>query len=218
MKTAKATGMVVTLFLGMIIMVGAASSTPLSFFNITNNNAYDASSAGQFAVDVIQVGAQAKFVFTNVGAIRCSITDVYFDDDNPPILSGIASIGGVGAVDFTANAAPPNLPGGSAYSFTATYSADSDSPIVWNGVNNSGLESLSIIFNIASGSAFSDLLTALGTGDFRVGLHVQGYKSGGSEAFLNNPGGGSLIPEPTTVGLLAAGLVSLAGTRRRRRS
>jgi hypothetical protein len=58
----------------------------------------------------------------------------------------------------------------------------------------------------------ADVLNDLNTGALRVGIHVIGYGSGGSESFINVP-----VPEPGTGLLVGAGLLVLAAHRRRRR-
>ncbi|NUN98546.1 MAG: PEP-CTERM sorting domain-containing protein, partial [Candidatus Omnitrophica bacterium] len=73
-------------------------------------------------------------------------------------------------------------------------------------------EWLGVGFNLLSGKTFADVLADIADGDLRIGIHVQGFRNGGSESFVNN----GVVPEPATVGLLAAGLLSLAAGRRRR--
>jgi hypothetical protein len=133
-----------------------------------------------------------------------SITDVYFQAGG--ILSGFASILNGTGVDFSAGASPANLPGGNGLtpSFAAGLSADSNPPVQRNGVNPG--ETLAIVFNLQLEKTYADVIAALDAELLRVGIHVQGFASGGSESYLN----GDRIPvgEP---GLLWAGLAGLAG-------
>jgi len=56
------------------------------------------------------------------------------------------------------------------------------------------------------------VLGELADGTLRIGIHVQGFATGGSESFVNVP-----LPEPATFGLLALGAVALVAARARRR-
>lgn len=135
------------------------------------------------------VGAnQAKFIFWNTGPNASSITDIYFADGT---LLGIASINGGPGVDFSEGATPAELPGRNrcdpvfpvSGDVTKFFSADSDSPTQPNGVNPG--EVLEITFNLINGMTFDDVVGALANGTLRVGLHIQGFAGGGSEAFQN---------------------------------
>jgi hypothetical protein len=173
----------------------------LTFDTCSNNNVNDvATGEAQMQVEVTDLGGgQVLFTFRNLGPNASSITDVYFDDGT---LLGIAALidadqnSGDPDVDFSQGASPPDLPAGNncpggAFQTTAGFTADSDPPMTQqNGVNPN--ESLGVIFNLQAGKTFNDVLIDLSTGALRIGIHVQGYASGGSESFVNNP----LTPEP----------------------
>jgi hypothetical protein len=157
-------------------------------------------------------GGQVLFSFTNSGPLAPSITDVDFDDGALLGIAGLidkddAALGSYGdaGVDFSQNASPPDLPGGNLIGFqtTAGFLADSDPPVQPNGVNP--LETLGIVFNLEPGGSFADVMSELATGELRIGIHVQGYASGGSESFVNLP-----VPEPGSALLLGLGLAALA--------
>jgi hypothetical protein len=86
-------------------------------------------------------------------------------------------------------ATPRNLPGASQasprFETTNGFSADSESPTQPSGVNPG--ESLGILFSLRPGKSFADVLTHLGDGSLRIGIHVQGFAGGGSESFVNLP-------------------------------
>lgn len=180
------------------------------FYHITHNNAGDASiGEDQLSFELTGYGNdQMLFIFNNSGPSASSITDIYFDDDTP-LLSYKNFFGSTG-VGYTIGAKPENLPGGETYSFTANYSYDSDSPVQPNGINPG--ESLGILFDYVEDFSYDEIISALADKNLRIGIHVQGFASGGSESFINSP---SHAPEPATMLLLGFGLMGLAGMGRR---
>jgi hypothetical protein len=190
-----------------------------SFVNITNNNAGDAAiGEAQLFVELFDLNNQANFAFTNIGPAASSITDVYFDNGS---LLGIASIINTPTlVEFSQLATPPDLPGGNAvippFETTTGFSADSNPPVQPLGVNPG--ESLGIIFDLQGGHTFTDVLDELESGELRIGIHVQGYASGGSESFINNGivDDDGVIPAPGALILCSIGASCLGWLRRRR--
>jgi hypothetical protein len=177
----------------------------------------------QLFVEVVDLGSQVDFIFTNIGPLASSITDVYFDDGT---LLGIASITNtVGLVDFSQLADPLDLPGGNnvspPFATTAGFSADSNPPTQPMGVNPS--EFLGITFDLQGGGTHQDIVDELTSGELRIGIHVQGYSSGGSESFINNgeyipptEPPGAVIPAPGAVLLGSIGIGVVGWLRRRR--
>lgn len=172
----------------------------------------------QMFVELFDLGSQIEFVFSNIGPELSSITDVYFDNGT---LFGIASIQNTaGLVEFTQLAAPPELPGGNnlipPFVTTTGFSADSDPPVQPLGVNPG--EILGITFDLIAGGVFGDVIAELASGELRIGIHVQGYASGGSESFVNNgifdPGGQIPAPGALILGGIGTGLVSWLRKRR----
>ena len=196
----------------LLWLAGPASAVTLGFDCISNNLAGDcAIGEAQMTVDVTDPGSgRIDFTFRNAGGSASSITDVYWDDGT---LLTIFSITNGAGVDFAAGASPGNLPSGSSasppFEATAGFSADSEPPAQPNGVNPGEL--LTVTFTLIGGQTFADAIQDLTDGDLRIGIHVQGYASGGSESLVNHP-----VPEPGTGALVVVGLVALVASRIRR--
>lgn len=222
-----------------VMLVSAWSAAPASaitysFGCISGNNVVNCATSSQYSVDVTDPGGnQVLFTFANAGPVASSITDIYFDDGT---LLGIASIQNGAGTNFSEGASPPNLPSGNSVNpnFATTFSADSNAPVIENGVNPG--ESFSILFNLLPGVTFAETITALTNGisctaldpaaggdcdgTLRIGVHVQSIGNGGSEAFIVNDGGDlgdpPEVPEPATLMLFGTGLGIVAAKVRNR--
>ncbi len=178
----------------------------------TNNNAGDvAIGFAQLSVEVSDAGGGlVDFKFVNAGPLASSITDLYWDDGS---LLGISSVVSGPGTNFSQGASPGNLPGGNNCSppfvASAGFSADSNPPTQPNGVNPG--EFVTVRFSLIGGQTYADVISELDSGAVRIGIHVQGFASGGSEGFVFVPG---LAPTPGAAGLFA--LAGLLAFRRRR--
>ena len=198
------------------ILASNANAYNFGFDQITSNG--NTPVASQLIVGVTaESGNKVLFELFNKGRVDSSITDVYFDDGS---LLGISSLidkdegtGGHPGVDFSQGASPGDLPGGNTIGFdvTAGFLADSDPAVPQNGINPG--EWLGISFDLKTDASFDDVISQLGDGQLRIGLHVQSIGTiGGSESFVNNM---TVIPIPSAVWLLGAGMVGLVGLRRK---
>lgn len=196
------------------LLATPASATTYSFDSITNSIAGDvAIGEAQLFVEVkAAAGGQVDFRFFNTGPGASSIADVYFDDGS---LLAIATIINMAGVDFSQGASPGNLPAGNNanpdFEATAGFLADSNPPVQPNGVNPG--EELTIRFTLQGGQTLADVLAELASGELRIGIHVQGFLTGGSESFVNN---GPRVPEPGSLLLVGLGLAGLTFVRRRK--
>lgn len=199
-----------------LLAANPARAAVLGFGCISNNLAGDcAIGEAQLAVEVTDAGGgQVLFSFSNSGPAASSITDVYFDDGSLLALAVVINdLVAPGIVDFAQGASPGNLPAGNNadpdFNTTAGFNADSNPPTQPNGVNPGEL--LGIRFTLQAGQDLDGVLSELADGTLRIGIHVQGFASGGSESLVNHP-----LPEPALYGLLSlcAGALLVARARR----
>jgi hypothetical protein len=206
--------------LAILGFTGAVQGVVVGFECITQNDVGDAAiGEQQLSMDVTspQTG-QAAFTFHNTGAHSSTIAQIYFEAGSLDDLLSIVSSPGVG---FHEGGSPKSLPGGNEAepAFLTAFRASADNPAPHKGVNNTlspNQDWVTLVFGLAEGRSYPDLLQELAAGEFRVGLHVQGFYGGGSESFVNTPP--VPVPEPATIGfgiaaLLGAGVIR--GPRRR---
>jgi hypothetical protein len=196
--------------MAVALPLGTASAMTYGFGCITNNIASDCTiGEAQVAMDVTdEGGGQVRFTFTNSGPDASSIEGIYFDDGT---LLGIASVNSGPGVMFVPGANPMDLPGGNLadpdFMVTSGFLAEASQPPPVNGVGPG--EWVTIVYDLQAGGDFADVLDELTTGALRIGLHVIGFDSGGSDSFINNP-----VPEPGTALLMGLGLLAMGRMRR----
>ena len=190
----------------------AAQAQNYSFSCVSNNRLADcATGEAQLGMTLTQELGYVTFLFTNAGPLASSITDIYFDWLNPADALAQGTIGNSAGVSFSWGASPNDLPGGNTLSpkMTAELGADSDAPAMHNGVN---AEDEWVSFRFATGS--SNPLQDLFAGSLRIGVHVQGFDSEGSESLVAIA---APVPEPETYALMLAGLGIVGAMARRKR-
>ena len=194
----------------LLVLGGASPASAVGFDCITNNLAGNCTiGEAQLSVTLSSPNAtQVRFDLANLlGGAASVIAGVYFDDSG--LLGSIASIVNGAATSFAANGSPPTLPGGNNASpaFVEDFRVNATAPPPSNGVGPG--ETLGVIFDLAGGVTVAQAQAAFASGALRVGIHVIAFASGESESFVN-------VPEPSGAVLVAAGLVALAITCRRR--
>lgn len=205
---------------GISLGAQSAHAATFGFEVLEDNSPIDLS--GQLFVDVLNAGTgQVSFEFQNLGPLASSITAIYFHDMNgeidPPLVIADQSAG----VSFSLGATPGHLSGGNNASppfvTTAGLLMDSDSGqpggTSGNGINPG--EWLLVLANVFTD--FDSIVTALLTGDLRIGLKLQALSDGASETYITNP---TPIPLPAGLLLFLSGLagVGFLGRYKARRS
>ena len=131
---------VALLFVGGLVTPRAASADALNFSCISDNSAANCGTLeSQLRMDVFGLLNLVNFKFENLGPNASSITDIYFDDSNPPLLYGSAIIVNGAGVKFVSGCSPGDLPSGGSAGFASDYCAESSSKggTQPNGVNGS---------------------------------------------------------------------------------
>lgn len=198
----------------ILFMSSNASAVMLGFNCITDNIAGDcAAGEAQLSLNVTDAGSdQVRFLFSNLGPDDLFISDIYFDNGEPgSTLASIAALEESMGVDFqTPIPGMGDLPGGNTIGFDTTTDLETNNaPGAANGIDPG--EMLGVLFNLVMGQTFADVISELANGDLRVGIHVQGFESGGSESFVNTP-----VPIPAAIWFLGTGLLALVGVSRKR--
>jgi len=182
-----------------------------AFSCITNNDAGDcAIGTTQLSATVVQSGGDAVLMISMTGPQAGVVEQIFIESSFVTAISFQASTA-TGVVAFGTGQVGGNLPGGAMVGFDEVFNIAADNPAPSNGIGRHPQDDVSpqaaeFLLSLTGGD-FSDLLT-----DLRIGVHVIGYSSGGSESFISTP-----IPEPGTFALLATGLLGLATAGRRNR-
>ena len=220
----------------------ATSGTITTFDRVETNSSHDLST--QFSVDysltdatteyadgsLVGAGLGVAFTFYNTEAITASsITDIYFDTgDEGPIFSDVFLGESTVGVDFEKNASPAELNGNGGIGFYTDYSAQSTSPTEPNGIGDNEWLTLIGLFTVYDNGTtddIDDMLAALLSGQFRIGLRVQGiYDLANcpvddlyceSDSYVSGPPG--VVPVPAAAWLFGTALFGFFAASRRKK-
>lgn len=186
------------LLLSLFSFAEPAAAAPLGAFQcITNNSASDC------AIGEAQLSGDLTgnlLTITMTGASAAVVEQLFIEGAGVTAIS-FAGNPGAGIVAFAADGSPGNLPGGNqpGVNFMTAVSASANNPAPKNGIGVHPQDPV---------SPQSGQFTLTGDlSNLRIGVHVIGYGSGGSESFV--------LPEPSVLALLTLGLVGLLRLRGR---
>ena len=194
--------------------VSAAPASAFSFSNIAGGDTPGDSYLNSFSFDVVDQGQSVLFNIKNSGdaaAPSMFISQVFFDDknsffdDDTYLSDPLVNRGNVGRVDFSGGASNAQLPQGG-NGFTTNYAFSSNNS-EGNALGIQAGESLGLIFT----GDYNLVISALNSGDLKLGLHVQALPNGQSDSYISSRSGNTQdTPEPLT--MLAAGAAVGFGT------
>jgi hypothetical protein len=211
-------------FSPLVLVATALTASPaqafrLSLSNITGNSATNSlTGQNQLFIDVTDslggenaAATSVLFKISNVGTQASSITQINFDNSTALKSAGAITDSGTG-VDFSRSTKAMNLAGGNTVNFNSDFSFKANTPTSQMGVNPN--EWVSILFNLNTGKTLQSVIMDLQKGDLRLGMHVQAFGDGGSEAFVSQPFKVASTPPPpkkVPEASSAMGLMLLAG-------
>jgi hypothetical protein len=194
--------------------VSAAPAWAFSFSNIAGGDTPGDSYVNSFSFDVVDQGQSVLFNIKNFGdgaAPSMFISQVFFDDknsffdDDTYLSAPLVNRGNVGRVDFSGGASNAQLPQGG-NGFTTNYAFSSNNS-EGNAFGIQAGESLGLIFT----GDYNLVISALNSGDLKLGLHVQALPNDQSDSYISSRSGNTQdTPEPLT--MLAAGAAVGFGT------
>lgn len=149
--------------------------------------------------------------------IASNLAEIYFYSTNQSLFSSFAISGDSGdGVDYaTSRIAPPNLPGFNNTGYYRSFAVDNTNCGTC-GINEYG-EWAQFAAVLGSGFSSGDILSALTSGDLRIGLHVRsiGGPNGGSDSYITPL---SPVPLPAAAWLFGSALLGFVSFSVRRKA
>lgn len=197
--------------LAAVALLLSAVNTNAATVNFIGVNANEVNVSSQLSMQVTQTGNNVDFKISNAnGGLVMFVGHIYFDFLNTNLFTSLTQTGQLGQVSFTGHASSSqNFPEGNNISFSTNADADRNGG-AGNGINVGEYVILSAVL-----SSNTDIMSLLSTGGLRVGLHIQGYASGGSDSYVSSVTTPSTVPVPAAAWLFMSGL-GLFGIARKR--
>ena len=209
----------VLVFVSILSTEARANYVEFNFAAVTNNSMPEPISAIESQLSLVVTNAdyggysigsgQVGLILYNTGPLTSEVAEIYVDDG---VFAGVAPTIVQTSSGFANSPplAPGNLPGAPpGFVATALYSADNGNG---DGLDNG--ESVALVFDLASGKTWSDIMAAINEGfinnyesldsltDLAIGLHVRSIGSDGqSQSFVMTP-----LPATILLGLLGLGM------------
>ena len=201
----------------------AEATTTFAFQNIAGGDDYGDAYAGNFSLDVTDLGAgEVLFQIVSASAPGLSyfIRTIFVDDTDPTSFTDIplGNDNGYSNGDVSMAYAPGgNLPQGNNVGFSAVFNFEAD-----NGHANTHAIQQGETAGFVFGGDFNNIIAALGTGDLRFGIHVQNLPDVGqvvepSDSYVTSVPPLTPVPVPAAGVMLLTALGGLGYASRRRR-
>ena len=194
----------------VLSMVLGSAAVSANTYNFTGVNANEVDVSAQLSLDVTQAGNVVDFKFNNAaGGVNVFVGTIYFDFLTANLFSSLTQIGQSGTVSFTGiTPSAQNFPEGNSIGFITDAEADRNGGAD-NGINIGEYLILRAVLN-----PNADIDALFSNGGLRVGLHLQGYASEGSDSYV--AGTLNAVPVPAASWLFGSALIGLMGLSRRK--
>lgn len=188
----------------VLLVGGAAHAASLGGFTCITNN-----SAGDCAIGESQLSGDLTgnvLTITMNGPFDAVVEQVFIEG---AVTSGTFLGGSGGVVAFGDSSPGGNLPGGNPVGFDEAINFAAGAPPPKNGIGPHPTD---------GGFPQSGQFLLVGdVSDLRIGVHVIGYGSGGSESFVTGEPGNE-VPEPSAAVVFGLGALLVGSRVRRQRS